>query len=295
MVESRWLRWIGPGVVALGAVGFIASTTRGRGRPAVGAERPARVPGATWSRLHATASPQPISGTARSAPGFAWIRCSTAVGPARPAPGDRARWGPADRPHAGSPARVVRRRAVRPVVLVGSDDGTTSRLAAIDVAERLRLADRRGARRHPPRDDRSGRDVDHTRCASIASAARTSASGGGHRWPGRRPSGTSSTAFRRTHASGARGRPSSAGTMAGDRLAIQSCGEVSCRIRVISPGRRPRSTTLDAPDLGTLVGSTGTRRDLRGVPRAPLPDRRRRICGTRRSAQLLADAAGRPP
>src|SRR6476619_6780400 len=29
MVESRWLRWIGPGVVALGAVGFIASTTLG--------------------------------------------------------------------------------------------------------------------------------------------------------------------------------------------------------------------------------------------------------------------------
>ena len=34
MVESRWLRWIGPGVVALGAVGFIASTTLGAaGRP----------------------------------------------------------------------------------------------------------------------------------------------------------------------------------------------------------------------------------------------------------------------
>ena len=31
MVESRWLRWIGPGVVALGAVGFIASTTLGAG------------------------------------------------------------------------------------------------------------------------------------------------------------------------------------------------------------------------------------------------------------------------
>src|SRR4029078_5731787 len=31
MVESRALRWIGPGVVALGAVGFIASTTLGAG------------------------------------------------------------------------------------------------------------------------------------------------------------------------------------------------------------------------------------------------------------------------
>ena len=34
MVESRWLRWVGPGVIALGAVGFIASTTLGaRDRP----------------------------------------------------------------------------------------------------------------------------------------------------------------------------------------------------------------------------------------------------------------------
>ena len=31
MAESRWLRWIGPGVVALGAVGLIASTTLGAG------------------------------------------------------------------------------------------------------------------------------------------------------------------------------------------------------------------------------------------------------------------------
>ena len=38
MVESRWLRWVGPGVVALGAVGVIASTTLGAGA-AVGAPR----------------------------------------------------------------------------------------------------------------------------------------------------------------------------------------------------------------------------------------------------------------
>src|SRR6476646_5750077 len=29
MVESRWLRWIGPGVVAIGAVGLVASATAG--------------------------------------------------------------------------------------------------------------------------------------------------------------------------------------------------------------------------------------------------------------------------
>ena len=31
MAESRWLRWIGPGGVALGAVALIASTTLGAG------------------------------------------------------------------------------------------------------------------------------------------------------------------------------------------------------------------------------------------------------------------------
>jgi len=29
MVESRWLRWVGPGVIALGAAGLIAATTSG--------------------------------------------------------------------------------------------------------------------------------------------------------------------------------------------------------------------------------------------------------------------------
>ena len=36
MAESRWLRWIGPGGVALGAVALIASTTLGAGNQAWG-------------------------------------------------------------------------------------------------------------------------------------------------------------------------------------------------------------------------------------------------------------------
>jgi hypothetical protein len=41
--------------------------------------------------------------------------------------------------------------------------------------------------------------------------------------------------------------------VAGDRLAIQSCGEVACRTRIITRSGR-LAATLEAPDLGVLVG-----------------------------------------
>ncbi|HLO35141.1 MAG TPA: hypothetical protein VK194_03630, partial [Candidatus Deferrimicrobium sp.] len=46
--------------------------------------------------------------------------------------------------------------------------------------------------------------------------------------------------------------------LAGDRLAIQSCGEVACRTRVVAPGGGPVQM-LDAPGLGLLVGLDGDR------------------------------------
>jgi hypothetical protein len=57
--------------------------------------------------------------------------------------------------------------------------------------------------------------------------------------------------------------------LAGDRLAVQSCGEAACRVRVIDlAGGPPR--TLDAPDLGVLVGIAGDRvvtyGSCRGLP-----------------------------
>jgi len=78
--------------------------------------------------------------------------------------------------------------------------------------------------------------------------------------------------------------------VAGDRLAVQSCGELSCRIRVISPRGGP-VVTLDSPDLGTLVGLDGDRavtyQACRGLP-CPIVSTDLRT-GDRR---LLADAAG---
>jgi hypothetical protein len=46
--------------------------------------------------------------------------------------------------------------------------------------------------------------------------------------------------------------------LAGDRLAIQSCGDVACRTRILDPDGGPMAM-LDAPDLGALVGVDGDR------------------------------------
>jgi hypothetical protein len=57
--------------------------------------------------------------------------------------------------------------------------------------------------------------------------------------------------------------------LAGDRLAIQSCGELACRVRILAPGGGP-TTTLEAPDLGPIVGLDGDRavtyESCRGLP-----------------------------
>ncbi len=44
----------------------------------------------------------------------------------------------------------------------------------------------------------------------------------------------------------------------GDRLAVQSCGDVACRTRIVDPAGGS-TVMLDAPDLGNLVGLDGDR------------------------------------
>ena len=111
MVESRWLRWIGPGVVALGAVGFIASTTLGAGvRPWV----PSACAGPPTERIAAARE------RAATAPadlrGAPWFRLDPVLdddGSAqRPAARPRARRR-ADRPVHGPRPGGVRVRAIR--------------------------------------------------------------------------------------------------------------------------------------------------------------------------------------
>src|SRR5215204_66986 len=68
MVESRWLRWVGPGVIALCAVGLVASTTVGAGPPAW---TPRPCSGAPADRVAAAADATPIrSADLAAAPWF---------------------------------------------------------------------------------------------------------------------------------------------------------------------------------------------------------------------------------
>ena len=57
--------------------------------------------------------------------------------------------------------------------------------------------------------------------------------------------------------------------VAGDRLAVQSCGELACRTRVVAP-RGGSSAFLDDPDLGPIIGLDGDRlvtyASCRGLP-----------------------------
>jgi len=78
--------------------------------------------------------------------------------------------------------------------------------------------------------------------------------------------------------------------LAGDRLAVQSCAEIACRIRVLTPAGGP-TVTLDSPDLGEIVGLDGdlavTYEACRGLP-CPIVST---DLGTG-ERRLLADAAG---
>jgi hypothetical protein len=153
------------------------------------------------------------------------------------------------------------------VVLVGSDDGTASRLQAIDVASgcawpigedrdviRRATIDPAGSFIYEMRVDRASRaDLGIWRRSVAGSEAAQRVLGGLP--PDARFGRTFSTEF--------------TWDIAGARLAVQSCGELSCRIRVISPDGGP-VVTLDSPDLGTIVGLDGdlavTYEACRGLP-----------------------------
>lgn len=286
MVESRWLRWIGPGVVALGAVGFIASTTLGAGaRPwtpracagppsarieaarIVGPPRLTELKATPWFRLDRVLDTEGALGARRLAVGL------------NGSPITRITDLPAESFAAGPFGRVV---------LVGSDDGTVSDLAAIDVANDCSWAiGREDAVIRRATIDPTGTNIYEMRVDRVSRAdlgiwlRPLDGRGEARRvlapiLADRRFGRTYSTEF--------------TWDLAGDRLAIQSCGEAACRIRIISPGGGP-AVTLHAPDLGLLIGLDGDRVVTYGACRGfPCPIVSTDLANGRR--QVLAEAAG---
>jgi hypothetical protein len=265
MVESRWLRWIGPGVVALGAVGFIASTTLGAGvRPWT----PRACAGPPPERTAAAREPGPASlGDLAATP---WFRLDPVADAAGDLAGQQLAVGLDGDPIAQVTDLPVEAFAAGPfgrLVLVGSDDGKASHLEAFDVANGCSwtIAEERDVIRRATVDP-TGTSVYEMRVDRASRAdlgiwlrpmdGRTHA---------RRVLGSIDVdpTFGRTWST------EFAWSLAGDRLAVQSCGEAACRTRIIVPSGAV-AATLDAPDLGLLIGLDGDRvvtyASCRGLP-----------------------------
>jgi hypothetical protein len=281
MVESRWLRWVGPGLIALGAVGTIASTTLGAGRLRVAAFGPCE--GAVSSAT--------IEGADASAEDPAWFDLRPVLDDAGALSGQRLTVGSAATTSTGTfdlPAESFAAGPFGSTVLVGTDDGVRSVLDLIDAAAgcrrtldssstvirratidpnrggviemRLARADRAdlGIWFSPFDDGRSARRI----LAPIDADARF-----GRTW---------TTEF--------------GWDLSGRRLAVQSCGEAACRTRVLA-GDDGSSVMLDQPDLGLLIGMDGDRVITYGACRGlPCPLIAVDLSTGRR--QVLVEAAG---
>ena len=286
MVESRRLRWIGPGVVALGAVGFIASTTLAAGtRPWT----PRACAGPPSARIEAARGAGPPS--LADLPATPWYRLDPLLDHAGALAGRRLAVGldggqvtriselPAESFAAGPFGRTI---------LVGSDDGRSSDLSVFDVATgcawavgrdpaviRRATIDPTGTNIYEMRVDRVSRadlGIWVRPMDGLGEARRVLAPIA----PDKRFGRTYSTEF--------------TWDLVADRLAIQSCGEAACRVRIVAPG--PASAlTLDAPDLGLLIGLDGDSVVTYGACRGfPCP-----IVSTdvqRGGRRVLAEAAG---
>ena len=285
--RSRWLRWIAPGLVALGAVGVVASSTLGAG---VRQWAPSACLGPPTDRTVAARDRRATAlGDMRGSP---WFRLDPVLDRTAALSGQRLALGLQGERSGRTldlPSEAFAAGPFGGIVLIGSDDGSTSRLRAFDVARgcawafaderdviRRATIDRDGTAIYEMRVDRATRaDLGVWRRLIDGTAAARQVLGPPPADP--RFGRTFSTEF--------------VWDVAGSgRLAVQSCGEVACRVRVVAPGGGG-TATLENPDLGPILGLAGdfvvTYEACRGFP-CPIVSTDLRD-GSRR---VLAPAAG---
>ena len=273
MVESRWLRWIGPGVVAIGAVGLVASATAGA---AVRPWAPRACAGPPGAIAAAAGDARPADlGDLASVPWFRRIRWSTAPASCAASASRSASTGTGwSGPWTCPPNRSPRGRSAGSSwsdPMTGRPPGSwrwTSPAAAHGRSRRSAMSS--GGRPSTRPGHRS------SRCAWIGSAVRTWDLAPADRRPSRSSPDPRSHRHRRSvrphlvdrvHVV-ARGRPARHPVMRGGRLpdAHRACGwggrrcdrDAARRAGPRTPRRRGRRR----------------RRDLRRVSRSPLPDLR---------------------
>jgi hypothetical protein len=252
MVESRWVRWFGPGVVALAAIGVAASTTLGAGdRPWV----PRACPGPSAALLEATRDPDP-SGPADLA-AEPWYRLDPVLDPDGTSRAQRLIVGLGGGRLGGASELANESFVAGPfgqVVLVGTDDGSTSRLVAYDVAAdcawpiaterdviRRATVDRDTATVYETRVSRTGR-VD-------LGIWRRPLDGGSAAEPFLAPL-PGDDRFGATFSTEFTWDPD------GTRLVVQTCGHLACRTRFVV-GPTDSTATIADPDAGLLIGVDG--------------------------------------
>ncbi|MFL5672762.1 MAG: hypothetical protein ACJ77C_11780 [Chloroflexota bacterium] len=265
MVETRWLRWVGPGIVALAGIVLIGSAT-------VGAGTRTWSPGpCAGSRTDETASArETIPGTPHDLAAAPWFRLDPVAADDGSLRGERlvlGLFGDALTRTLDLPAEAFAAGPFGGTVLTGADDGSTSRLELVDVARgcswvvaterdviRRATVDADGASVYEMRVDRATRadlGIWRRSLRDASSAERILAPISADARFGI----TFSTEL--------------AWDLAGDRLVVQSCGEFACRTRIFDP-HDGAVATLDAPDLGLLVGVDGDRvvtyADCHGLP-----------------------------
>ncbi len=252
MLEPGWLRWIGPGVIAALAVGSVASTTLGAG------------PHPWVSRACGIESGGPAAAARAQGPAGlddlhqeAWFRVDASLDRTGALEGQRLALGMDGNRSSGVMDLPPESFAAGPfgrIVLIGADDGVVSRLEAVDVARECSWAvaevadvvrratiDLARATIYELRVDRAtradlgiwARPLDGSLPAVLVLEPLDADSRFGRTW---------TTEF--------------AWDVSGRVLAVQSCGEVACRTRVIDPAGGP-PLVLAEPDLGAMIGLDG--------------------------------------
>jgi hypothetical protein len=253
VLESRWLRWIGTGVIALMAVGSVASTAAGAG------QRPWKeAPCADEPGSRATAARWAVEIGLAGLGTQPWFRQDPQLDRSGALQGQRLAVGldgerssrildlPAETFAAGPFGRVV---------LVGADDGVTSRLAALDVAGECSwsVAEEVGAIIRRATIDPRGETVYEMR---VDRATRTDLGIWARPLDGSRPAVPVVEPIEVDERFGRTFSTEFTWDLAGQRLAIQSCGELACRTRVYDPAGGPLRTVAET-DLGEIVGLSG--------------------------------------
>jgi hypothetical protein len=250
--ESRWLRWLGPGVIAVGAGGLIASSAAGAGqRPwagqACGDESGARVAAAS--------EPGPIGlGDMRLEP---WFRLDPRLDGAGALEGQRLAVGvDGDRSSRfmDLPPESFAAGPFGRIVLVGTDDGTTSRLEAVDVVAQCSWSvDQDAAVIRRGTIDPGGETIFEMR---VDRTTRTDLGIWARPLSGRLPAVRVIEPISADERFGPTWTTEFAWDLSARSLAIQSCGEAACRTQVVDPAGGMLRAVAE-PDLGTMVGLDG--------------------------------------